>query len=33
MVRDEKNAQPRDAIAGMAALPRDEEQDAEEALA
>ena len=33
MVRDEKNAQPRDAIAGMAELPRDEEHDAEEALA
>jgi putative ABC transport system ATP-binding protein len=33
MIRDEKIAEPRDARAAIAALPRDEEQEAEEALA
>ena len=33
MIRDEKVAQPRDAVAAVVALPRDEEQEAEEALA
>jgi putative ABC transport system ATP-binding protein len=33
MIHDERNATPRDAVAGLAELPRDEEQEAAETLA
>jgi putative ABC transport system ATP-binding protein len=33
LIRDERIAEPRDAMAAVAELPRDEEQEAEEALA